>query len=433
MINPKPTLKPIELRNHSKIPAGKNTIDGIDFICYTIFSVQKKYQTPKTITKMKTNKTKKKKNIERTPNLGLKTEIAKLALVRYIRDLNLCAGDRLPPQETIRAELGLGNATITRALEELKREGILATKRRVGTYVVDPNADGYPARIIGIGSLQSGDPGVGPFFSCLLHHILTHLTELNCHAVIFHCKPTYGKWGIGLDYFPGLKRNVKQKRLDGVILMADISKQAWNWLEKNHMHPIFVGASTYALSGVMIDYRESTQQAIQILLNEGIKKPGVVIHEGITSKFVKSEFLKVTSRLKNFDPKTFYFEEPQGKNAPPTMIDKIYSLPKSKRPDGLAILDDQLANKIISEIVKRKLAGDDYLPKFVVQTNKQTPISFPIKPIATLEVDIDELASKLVTLFIDKLKGNNDDQKIIWVAPHIVSTNRRTNLIKTQS
>ncbi len=354
-----------------------------------------------------------------TLNLGLKTEQAKLALVRYISDLNLRPGDKLPSQETIRAELGLGNATITRALNELKQDGVLATKRRIGTYVLDSNADGHPARIIGIGAFQSGDPGVGPFYSCLLHHMLTHLTESNCQAIIFHCRPTYGKWGIELDYFPGLKRNVEQKRLDGIILMADISSRAWSWLEERQMYPVFVGANKGISSGVMIDYRQSVREAIRILFSNGVNRPAVIMYKGLTSASVKSEFIKLTGNRRGFNPRKFYFAETQAKGTPPKVIEKIYSLPKNERPDGLAILDDQLANEIITEITRRRLAGDDYLPKFVVQTNKQIPIAFPIEPIAKLEVDVDVLASNVVAFLIDKLRNRQSVRKIIWISPAV--------------
>ncbi len=363
-----------------------------------------------------------------TLNLGLKTEQAKLALVRYISDLNLRPGDKLPSQETIRAELGLGNATITRALKELKKDGVLTTKHRIGTYVLDSNADGHPARIIGIGALQSGDPGVGPVYSCLLHHMLTHLTESNCQAIIFHCRPTYGKYGIELDYFPGLKRNVEQKRLDGIILMADISSRAWSWLEERQMYPVFVGPNTDMPSGVMIDYRQSIREAIRIFSSNGINRPAVIMYKGSTSASVKSEFIKLTGNRKGFNARKFYFAETQAKDTPPKAIEKIYSLPKNERPDGLAILDDQLASKIITEITRRRLAGDDYLPKFVVQTNKQIPIAFPIEPIAKLEVDVDVLASNVVALLIDKLRNKQNIRKIIWISPAIRLANQSKDI-----
>lgn len=359
------------------------------------------------------------KKTSRSGNLGFRTEQAKQSLVRYIRDRRLKSGDKLPPQEQIRNDLGLGNATITRAMKALKKNGVLSTKRRVGAYVIDPQADGHPARIIGIGALQSGDPGLGPFYSCLFHHLSTNLHELGWQAIVFHCKPTYGQSAVGLEYFPGLRRSVEEHRLDAVLLMADISQDAWNWLETRKMHPLFVGGANHMPLGVMIDYSTLAQQAIEQLLEQGCTRPALAISSGVIGDFVRPVFTRMTHHLPNFVPERFYFAHSTEKAE--NIAEELLHLSPFEQPDGLAILDDQIALELIAGLVQQKLAGGDYLPPFVVQTNKQIPMAFPVLPLARFEVDIDVLARETVQMLESRLKLPATPLETKWIVPQKVT------------
>ena len=355
----------------------------------------------------------------RNGNMGLRTEHAKQSVVRYIRDMRLKSGDKLPPNELIRTELGLGNATITRAINALKEDGVLSTKRRVGTYVGDPEADGHPARIIGIGAQKSGDPGIGPFYSCLFHYLSTYLHDQGCQAILFHCKPTHGESAVELGYFPGLQRSVEEHRLDGVLLMVDISQAAWDWLETRKMHPVFVGATAHVPVGVMIDYSTLAQQAIDELLRQGFTKPAIVIASGVIGDFVRPVFSQMTRHLPNFDPDRFYFAPSIRKTK--DIAEELLRRPRSEQPDGLAILDDQIALELIAGLVRQKLNGGKYLPPFVVHTNKQIPMTFPLSPITRFEVDIDVLAREVVHMLENRLRLPATPLETKWIVPQKVT------------
>ena len=57
---------------------------------------------------------------------GIKTEMAKQAIVRYIRENGVKPGEKLPSQDALRKVLGFGGATIGAAINELKDDGVLA-------------------------------------------------------------------------------------------------------------------------------------------------------------------------------------------------------------------------------------------------------------------------------------------------------------------
>ena len=94
-----------------------------------------------------------------------KTEQAKSLLVRYIRDQQMKRGDRLPPQDFLRKTFKFGTATISAAINELKDDGVLEVRDKVGVFVIDPNADGHAGRTIGI-TMRHAENSL--YYSCIL-------------------------------------------------------------------------------------------------------------------------------------------------------------------------------------------------------------------------------------------------------------------------
>ena len=56
-------------------------------------------------------------------NLGRQTEKAKQGILRYIWDRKLKAGDKIPAQAELSRHLGLGCATLDRAVKSLVQDG----------------------------------------------------------------------------------------------------------------------------------------------------------------------------------------------------------------------------------------------------------------------------------------------------------------------
>src|SRR5882757_8716456 len=48
---------------------------------------------------------------------------------------NLSPGERLPPHRSMAADFGITVATLTRAVSELRRRGVLVTRTGAGTFV----------------------------------------------------------------------------------------------------------------------------------------------------------------------------------------------------------------------------------------------------------------------------------------------------------
>lgn len=337
----------------------------------------------------------------RQSNQGLRTEQAKRVLVRYIWDLNLQPGDKLPAYEALRRKLGLGSATINRAVCSLEQQGVLETKRRVGTFVVDPEADGHPGWVIGLAALRSGDGGVGPFYSCLLHYLQTSFHELGCKTEVFYQKSS-DRDTVDLDCFPGLLRSVTHGKLDSLVLTANLDKTSWGILDKSGMNPYFVGAPTPASRGVFIDFESAINEMIGDLIHRGCRRPALVSPDGSVHGSFFPVFRESTKSLAGFDPEDFHFTG-HSIDGGLRICDQICQIRPDERPDGIAIVDDQIAMGLMNKMVR---VSNSYSPPFAVMVNKQVQMCFPYDDVEVFEIDIQKLADATVKNAMGLLRGN---------------------------
>jgi len=71
-------------------------------------------------------------------------DVARDALLTHLKRKRV--GDRLPPIKQLARELNVGESNLLRAMQDLQREGIVYSRKRVGTYVAQPVGRGKDAR-----------------------------------------------------------------------------------------------------------------------------------------------------------------------------------------------------------------------------------------------------------------------------------------------
>ncbi len=69
------------------------------------------------------------------PADGTKTEQVEALVLRRIERGDLSIGSRLPSERVLAERLGLSRVTVVRALDQLRADGVLETKRGSGTHV----------------------------------------------------------------------------------------------------------------------------------------------------------------------------------------------------------------------------------------------------------------------------------------------------------
>ena len=148
------------------------------------------------------------------PNQGKQTELVKRALVNFINDHGLHAGDRMPTQAQLRVELGVGNAVIGRAVQTLVAEGVLNNLGRGGIKVRTPRTDGFEGRNIGLICHRNTEYSS---MAVLMQALGIALNNHACRITLFIKEEEEQGEASALKEFRGAEIAVRQHLIDGLI------------------------------------------------------------------------------------------------------------------------------------------------------------------------------------------------------------------------
>ncbi len=327
-----------------------------------------------------------------------KTEQAKQLLVRYIRDQKLECGDRLPPQDFLRQKFNVGTATMGKAIGELKQDGVLEVRDKIGVFVIDPNADGHAGRLIGITARHVED---SPYYSCLLCALQMKLLREGCHTQIYCYDNTRDKnnFSFDIDDFPGLKRSIESGELDGIIHLDDFKDKAIKFIRNHRIPLIFVGSEGVSPNGVFYDQKMMLPEIYRKLEKYHLQRPALYSSGGI-DKYLNPLFLELTKGK----GQVYSGQSLEGGKK---IAEELLALPDNKRPDWIIYMDDILAQKITSELALHLPV--EKLPRAVILRNKQLMISYPVPDPIFYDIDLTEVAATVVNLLLNAMKSGQID------------------------
>ena len=343
-------------------------------------------------------------------------------LIRWVHTNHLSVGDRLPPQETLRKSLGVGNATINGAMRALTDCGALTRKRNVGTVVLDPSR--WPSGVwaVGLASFVVAGQGAGSFFADLNHRLTAGLTDAGCRVRSYVQSVKQGQGPLPLSQYDQLLDDVNDGLVDAVVtstfLHLPALEAACPAIKK--LPVIHVGSQEDAPSSVIIDQRIMVHDAVLLLHQRGCRRLGVVsiasptqqgysrFWEGFTSGLAKAG-------LGPSDGRGFHFGF--GLAGGQAAARALLAIAPQDRPDGLIIIDDWIAMGLANAL---RESGSGYLPRLVVQTNRQTPLTFAL-PAARFDVDADELSAHAVAMTMRRLCLRDSKGNVEWLAPKLTN------------
>ncbi len=355
-------------------------------------------------------------------NQGHQTELVKRALVRYILDSKLQVGDKLPTQTELRRRLAVGNMTIGRAVKALEQDGVLEVRGRTGVFVGSAEADGYIGRHIGIACMRLTDY---PFGASLLQCLEIQLHDHACQVMPFLRLHDTLSDRDSLSLFNGLRRNVLQRRVDGLITTVSLDEKAWDLCDAQRVPVCAVGSYNRQRRGVFLDYEYVIGESLRLLAARGFQRPGLVstgypVHRKLKEIFGIWNFggldmtdyccLQMTAPLPHEDP---------GSIGPwlTGVVEKFLHMPPERRPDALLVPDDILAGGIYLELLRQGWATrGSALPELLFMRNKQVPC-IPNVPGSFWECDIMAMAQLTVNRLLEYLQGRDPDTAITWYRP----------------
>jgi len=313
-------------------------------------------------------------------------------LVRLIHEEGLSAGSEMPKQEELRKLLPFSNDTLSAALKILSESGVVERRRRSGTRVLDPEAlvPNLWTVIMAVIPMRDND---SPFFYQLYMRSIMKLNSLG-FKVMFSERGGRGN-SPDPDFascFPGLEQTLKSGMVDGLLTSACFDREALKLFKACSVPFSHMGSWELAPSGAAIDSGSAAREGLKELAKSGASRFAIVCNHpprpGYDS-FWKAA-LETLPEIGRSESDLLLLCEGDGFHSGAKAAERLASMPKSRRPDGLVVLDDVIACGLSSS-----LAQSSYRPRLAVQTNIG-PLVPIMLPAFSMKVDVELLARTAV-------------------------------------
>lgn len=350
--------------------------------------------------------------------LAARPQVAVLtrSLVRLIRERGIEPGGKVPSQAEILKSFGANNNTLNGAMSVLSSCGVLSRKDRSGTVVENPDA--VIPGLWRVGIVLNIDRG---FYSQMLVYLHTALNAVGAATTIYIRKSDREKksHAVFAD-FDGLNDAIDDGCLDGIVTQSSIGGN-WSSPERSHVAIEHAGAWEQTPSGAVIDMAHTVETAYGHLISRECRNIGLVsstVHKSDSPRLF--DRIAKTRREAECDQLRFstWTQDVNNENYHETgqvIATQLLALSPDKRPDGLMVLNDNIAAVLTAVFV-----NTPYRPKMVVQTNRQVPIMFPM-PMTACEVDVEELAKIAVRRTLARMCNPSLPMLVEWCRPRLLS------------
>ena len=350
-----------------------------------------------------------------------KTGIVKQLIVRHIRDNFLVAGDALPSIEFFREKFDCGTTTVSRAINELRDEGVVRIRNRVGVFVEDPYVGGNFGRTVGISIYH---PDALASNSSILSALELELNIHGCGTRLFvcPCELVENEYEFSLFSFPGLRNAVETRSIDALIHLGGFDKKSMDFLREHRMPELFAGFLARGNKNFAVwDYEQILNEMCDSDVFRTAKRP--VIFPPPSAEKVLLEVMKKRSKGKPFMVIPLPRLLERGTVLPSrTAVEKIVSLPADQRPDLVISFSTGLVNALLFQLALA-LPGEK-LPSVMMICRKDTWLTYPPVPeMRTWVLDEEAFAREAVHRLLETLRNNGTDVGRISVKPQIYCEN----------
>jgi len=314
-----------------------------------------------------------------------------LVLREDILSGRLAAGERLPPRTELLQRFQTTPVTLQRAVDQLVRDGYLATADRSGTYVNDhlPFLSHY--------ALVFPDPAdlAGSTFYAAIRNEAVKLQQPTRR---FSCY--YGIDGhTDVPDYQRLVDDVRAHRLGGVIFATNPFQIAQSPVLEEPGIPRVTVASwseTFATPRIYPDLDAFLPRAFDFLVAQGRRRIAVITmaHSEAAEQIARVQAVAAARKL-DVPPQWVQGGHPDAPAWAGQIVRLLMSAGKQERPDGLIITDDNLVESATGGLVAAGMqAPHDVL--VVAHTNFPWPAQSQT-PVTRLGYDVRRLLADAVT------------------------------------
>ncbi len=336
-------------------------------------------------------------------------------LVRVFFRHGLRAGDKLPPQETLRQEVGFSHFTLSRVMAKLVDDGVVERRPKVGTLVVNPEAVDMSAWTAALPLNWPLEQGPSPFFARLVALMQQELTAAGCH-----CRPYVRFRSPGNEFdrlanYVNLVDDLEAGLVDAVISPGMFAPHDQERLGNDGIPAVFATAWEQAPCGALIDHGAFAEAAVAALAGQGCRRVANVATnpwEGNRRLYEGVRQAAASAGIASCDLDTLATGLPGGRVA----AKLLQAIPEAERPDGLVIEDDHIALALAQELA----GAGGRPPAMAVVTHRTAPLVFAL-PVLHFELDDFRLAAAAVRLVVERLRNPQLPDHVEWIAPRLAA------------
>ncbi len=209
---------------------------------------------------------------------GPKYARVKANIRSMILEKHIPAGEFLPSEKVLASNYQVSSITIKRALNDLASEGLVERKQGIGTVVVDPashrpSSEPEPQSIFASGAVLFLASGRSPktFFDLLSG--VERLLAAQDSVMLYSSIESYDE-----SEATHLRRLIRKNSVRVLLVSGRIDDAIARFVKALGPPVIYIGNYPLdeSISQVCADVRSATRQAVEMLLDRGVKRLGVM-------------------------------------------------------------------------------------------------------------------------------------------------------------
>lgn len=329
--------------------------------------------------------------------LPRRVESARDALVSYIHDRRLSAGDRLPAYAQLRAKFGFGSQTIAAAVDSLCQLGVLEVRDKVGLFVLNPAGGNLVGRNIAVIVRRLRGSA---YAATLAGFLQKQIGESGCCCLTFYQSSDPLEVPVpGLEEFAGLEQALRERHCDGVITLCPLSENALKSLKYLNVNCCFIGDDDQLVTApaVVIEVRRFIADATLALKQKGCRN---IIQLCATDEQAVARSGELPVKIGN------------SYGGGVKIAGELLALSKELRPDGIISDDDTIVSGFLAELIKRQLPQISYLPFVATIVHQELGERYPSGKVILFQQEIEKYAKQALQLLLDNIQGKNIENQI---------------------
>ena len=313
-------------------------------------------------------------------------------VLKFIMSLELRHGDQLPGHDFLRSNLKLGNNTLSKAMQLMNSDGVVSSKNRSKTTLIDINKASIP--LFNIAVIQ---PERLSGISAIYHLYLRQaLAKRHCCVLNFFLeeklKPRNTGRDIDISDIQRLPIAISSQSIDAVINTDRIT---------GTKTPVMQFGSEARNWGVNIDIHGMIQAAVTELQKRGCK------HLAIISNIGNFKHPSVM----NYPITNNGLEAKQGME----IVKDLLSKPEALRPDGIICSDDYVTQGVTAGIA----TNTGWQPLIAARVNQQLKLPFFL-PVISYVLNAEKLMETSAEILLDGLLSNGRNKQLLKITHHSV-------------